>query len=211
MTANSSSWIALAHLLRPQGRKGELLAELLTDFPDRFEERKEVFLAAPGFDGEAEQARTAEVVAFWLPVGKNEGRIVLQFAGVDSITEAEALAGLEVLVPDEERAPLDDDAVYISELVGCTVYDGTVAVGVIADVQFPATADGSRRLEGVPPLLEVTSPDGNEILIPFAKAFVVGVDTKVKRVDMALPEGLLEVNQSPKPSDGVKSRAESKP
>jgi 16S rRNA processing protein RimM len=204
MTAKSSSWIGLAHLLRPQGRKGELLAELLTDFPDRFEERKEVFLAAPGFEGEAEQARPAEVVAFWLPVGKNEGRIVLQFAGVDSITQAEALAGLEVLVSNEERAPLDDDAVYISELVGCTVYDGAVAVGVIADVQFPATADGSRRLEDAAPLLEVTSPEGNEILIPFAKAFVVGVDTKVKRVDMALPEGLLEVNQSSKPSDDVK-------
>lgn len=210
MTANASSWIALAHLLRPQGRKGELLAELLTDFPDRFEERKKVFLAAPGFDGEAAQARTAEVVSSWLPVGKNEGRIVLQFAGIDSITQAEALAGLEVLVPDDERVPLDADAVYISELVGCMVYDGAVAVGVIADVQFPATADGSRRLEEAAPLLEVTSPNGNEILIPFAKVFVVAVDTKGRRVDMALPEGLLEVNQSPKSTDGIQNREGSK-
>jgi 16S rRNA processing protein RimM len=211
MTANCSSWIALAHLLRPQGRKGELLAELLTDFPDRFEERKEVFLARPGFDGEAVEARAAEVVAFWLPVGKNEGRIVLQFVGVDSITQAEELAGLEVLVPDEERVPLDDDAVYISELVGCTVYDRGTAVGVIADVQFPATADGSRRLEDAAPLLEVTSPDGNEILIPFAKAFVVEVDTKVKRVEMALPEGLVEINQSPKAGQDAKTGERSKP
>lgn len=210
MTANVSSWIALAHLLRPQGRKGELLAELFTDFPERFEERRQVFLAAPGFDGEAAQARAAEVVAFWLPVGKNEGRIVLQFAGVDSISQAEALAGLEVIVPDNERVPLDDDAVYISELVGCTVYDGAAVVGLIADVQFPTTADGSRRLEEAAPLLEVVSPDGNEILIPFAKAFTVGVDTKEKRVDMTLPEGLLEVNQSPKPSQDVKTRGESK-
>jgi 16S rRNA processing protein RimM len=210
MTANSSSWIALAHLLRPQGRKGELLAELLTDFPNRFEERKRVFLAAPGFNGNAAQTRAAEVVAFWLPLGKNEGRIVLQFAGVDSITQAEMLAGLEVLVPDEERLPLDDDAVYISELVGCTVYDGGALVGVIADVQFPATADGSRRLEEAAPLLEVTSPDGNEILIPFAKAFIVGVNTKVKRVDMALPEGLVEVNQSPRPSENAETREGSK-
>lgn len=210
MTANVSSWIALAHLLRPQGRKGELLAELFTDFPERFEERRQVFLAAPGFDGEAAQARAAEVVAFWLPVGKNEGRIVLQFAGVDSISKAEALAGLEVIVPDNERVPLDDDAVYISELVGCTVYDGAAVVGLIADVQFPTTADGSRRLEEAAPLLEVVSPDGNEILIPFAKAFTVGVDTKEKRVDMTLPEGLLEVNQSPKPSQDVKTRGESK-
>lgn len=210
MTANASSWIALAHLLRPQGRKGELLAELLTDFPERFEERKQVFLATPGFDGEAAPARAADVVAFWLPVGKNEGRIVLQFAGIDSITQAEALAGLEVLVRDEERVPLDDDAVYISELIGCTVFDRGAAVGVIADVQFPATADGSQRLEEAAPLLEVTSPDGNEILIPFAKAFVVAVDTKEKRVDMTLPEGLVEVNRSPQPDEGGKTREGSK-
>lgn len=210
MTANFSSWIALAHLLRPQGRKGELLAELLTDFPNRFEERKRVFLAAPGFNGNAAQTRAAEVVAFWLPLGKNEGRIVLQFAGVDSITQAEMLAGLEVLVPDEERLPLDDDAVYISELVGCTVYDGGALVGVITDVQFPATADGSRRLEDAVPLLEVTSPDGNEILIPFAKAFVVAMNTKDKLVNMALPEGLLEVNQSPKATRSAETREGSK-
>jgi 16S rRNA processing protein RimM len=210
MTANPSPWIALAHLLRPQGRKGELLAELFTDFPERFDERKQVLLAPSGFVGEAAEARAAEVVSFWLPVGKNEGRIVLQFAGVDSITQAEALAGLEVLVPDEERMPLDDDSVYISELVGCTVYDGSTAVGVIADVQFPATADGGRRLEDVAPLLEVTSEDGDEILIPFAKDFVIRVDTKSKRLDMALPVGLLDVNRSPKSSESAETHDEPK-
>ncbi len=197
MTANPSPWIVLAHLLRPQGRKGELLAELFTDFPERFEERRQVFLAPSGFEGEAAQARAAEVVSFWLPVGKNEGRIVLQFAGVDTISLAEGLAGLEVIVPDEERMPLDDDSVYIGELIGCTVYDGSAAVGVIRDVQFPTTADGTRRLEEAAPLLEVTSDDGDEILIPFAKAFVVHMDTKAKRVDMALPAGLVDVNRTP--------------
>jgi 16S rRNA processing protein RimM len=204
MTANPYPWIVLAHLLRPQGRKGELLAELLTDFPERFEERKQVFLAPSGFEGEAIQASSAEVVSFWLPVGKNEGRIVLQFAGIDTISQAEELAGLEVIVPDEERTSLDDDSVYIGELIGCMVYDGMTAVGEIADVQFPTTADGARRLEDAAPLLEVTSPDGNEILIPFAKAFVVRIDTIAKRLDMALPKGLVDVNRSPESVDGTK-------
>jgi len=194
--ANPSLWIVLAHLLRPQGRRGELLAELFTDFPERFNERKQVFLAPAGFSGEAAAARSAEVISFWLPVGKNQGRIVLHFAGVDSINEAEGLAGMEVIVPAEERMPLDDDSVYISELIGCTVYDASTAVGVIADVQFPATPDGTRRLEEAAPLLEVTSDDGDEILIPFAKAFVVRVNTDSKRVDMALPQGLLDVNRA---------------
>jgi len=196
MTQGTPAWIVLAHLLRPQGRKGEVLAELFTDFPERFHDQRRVFLAAPGFAGDEAEGRSAEVVDFWLPVGKNEGRVVLQFAGIDTISDAESIAGLDVLVPREERLPLDDESVYISELVGCTVYDGPTAVGVVEDVQFAMTADGGRRLDDAAPLLAVTSPDGDEILIPFAKAFLVSVDTDAKRIEMTLPEGLIEVNRS---------------
>jgi len=196
MTQSTPAWIVLAHLLRPQGRKGEVLAELFTDFPERFEDQRRVFLAAPGFDGEESGARSVDVMAFWLPVGRNEGRVVLRFAGIDTISDAESIAGLDVLVPREERLPLDDESVYISELIGCTVYDGPVRVGVVEDVQFAMTADGGRRLDDAAPLLAVTSTDGDEILIPFAKAFLVAVDTEAKRIEMTLPEGLVEVNRS---------------
>jgi 16S rRNA processing protein RimM len=204
MTDSATSWIVLAHLLRPQGRKGELLAELLTDFPERFESESRVFLALPNFAGEEAGARAAQVASFWLPVGKNEGRIVLQFEGIDSITAAEGIAGLDVIVPYEERLPLDDDSEYISDLIGCTVYDGSIAVGIIDDVQFPSTPDGGRRLAEAAPLLAVLSADGDEILIPFAKAFVVGVHVKEKRVDMTLPEGLVEVNRTSEPGSDQK-------
>jgi 16S rRNA processing protein RimM len=196
MTQTAPAWIALAHLLRPQGRKGEVLAELFTDFPERFEDQRRIFLAAPGFAGEQAEARTAEVAAFWLPVGKNEGRIVLQFAGINTISDAESIAGLDVLIPREERLPLDEESVYISELIGCTVYNGLTPVGVVEDVQFAMTADGGRRLEDAAPLLAVTSLDGDEVLIPFAKAFLVKVNTDAKRIEMTLPDGLVEVNRT---------------
>jgi 16S rRNA processing protein RimM len=196
MTESTPAWIVLARLLRPQGRKGEVLAELFTDFPERFEEQKRVFLASPGFQGKHAEARESEIIAFWLPVGKNEGRIVLQFAGTNTISEAELLAGLEVIVPHEERQALDEDSVYISELIGCTVYDGETAVGVVDDVQFATTADGGRRLDDAAPLLAVISGDGDEVLIPFAKAFLVEVDTGAKRIEMNLPEGLVDVNRT---------------
>jgi 16S rRNA processing protein RimM len=196
MTQSTPAWIVLAHLLRPQGRKGEVLAELFTDFPERFEAQTRVFLAPSGFQGKESAARLAEVVSFWLPVGKNEGRVVLQFAGVDTISDAESIAGQDVIVPREERLPLDDESIYISELIGCTVYDGTLAVGVVEDVQFATTADGARRLSEAAPLLAVTSLDGDEVLIPFAKAFLVTVDTEAKRIEMTLPEGLIEVNRT---------------
>jgi 16S rRNA processing protein RimM len=196
MTQSAPSWIVLAHLLRPQGRKGEVLAELFTDFPERFDEQKRVFLAAPGFDGGQAEARSAEVVAFWLPVGRNEGRVVLQFAGINTISDVESIAGKDVIVPREERLPLDEESVYISELIGCTVYDGTMPVGVVEDVQFAMSADGGRRLDDAAPLLTVRSPERDEILIPFAKAFLVAVNTEAQRIDMNLPKGLVEVNRS---------------
>ena len=196
MSESSPLWIVLAHLLRPQGRKGEVLAELLTDFPERFEERKRVFLGPEDFAGEAEAARAAEIVSYWLPVGKNEGRIVLQFAGIETISGAESVAGLDVMVPREERTPLEDGAAYISELIGCTLYDGSTAVGVVENVQFATSSDGARRLAEAAPLLSVTSADGDEVLVPFAKAFLVGVNVAAKRIDMVLPQGLVEVNRS---------------
>ena len=191
----SHTWVVLALLLRPQGRKGEILADLLTDFPERFNDRARVYLAKPGFEGKSSEAHETQVVAHWLPTGKNQGRIVLQFADINSISEAELWAGREVIIPLEERLPLDNEENYISDLIGCTVYDGPGAVGLIEDVHFPTTPDGSRRLEDAAPLLAVSSQEGNEILIPFVKAFLVRLNVQAKRVDMKLPAGLLEVNR----------------
>ena len=202
MTQSVPSWIVLAHLLRPQGRKGEVLAELLTDFPERFEDKGRVFLAKPGFEGDESEARTAEVEAFWLPVGRNQGRVVLKFAGIETISDAETIAGQDVIVPREERLPLDDESVYISELVGCDVYDGPRRIGVIEDIQFAMTADGARRIDDVAPLLAVISAEGDEVLIPFAKAFLISVDTEEKRIEMKLPEGLVDINRSTGSSTG---------
>jgi 16S rRNA processing protein RimM len=69
-------------------------------------------------------------------------------------------------------------------------------VGVVEDVQFAMTADGGRRLDDAAPLLAVRSLEGDEILVPFAKAFLVAVNTEAKRIDMTLPEGLIEVNRA---------------
>ncbi|HEX7159493.1 MAG TPA: ribosome maturation factor RimM [Edaphobacter sp.] len=206
MLNDAPSWVVLAHLVRPQGRKGELLAELLTDFPERFAEHPRVFLARPEFNGAPADARSAEVTSSWLPAGRNKGRIVLHFAGIDSISAAESFAGLDVIVPREERLPLDNDSAYISDMIGCSVFDGHVQVGIVEDVQFPTTSDGSTRLEDAPPLLEVRSVDGSEVLVPFAKAFITKIDIPAKRIEMHLPSGLLEINETAGGTDSSGSR-----
>ncbi|MGA1984348.1 MAG: ribosome maturation factor RimM [Acidobacteriaceae bacterium] len=202
-----AQWIVLAHILRPQGRKGEVLADLFTDFPERFDQHPQVWLAPSGFADRASSGepsdesnpgasvQPAQVAAHWLPVGRNAGRIVFHFAGIDSIEKAQQLAAKDVLVPLAERMPLPTGAAYISDLIGCTVYDRGQPLGVVEGVQFPTSPDGLRRLEEAAPLLEVKSPEGDEVLIPFAEALLLDVDLAAKSIRMTLPEGLAQINR----------------
>ncbi len=191
---NATAWTVLAHLLRPQGRKGEILAELLTDFPALFGERDQLYLAAAGFDGPPADARAVQVIGHWLPVGRNQGRVVLHLAGIDSIEQAETLSHLEVIVPDEARVELAEDEEYIDDLVECQVFDGATLVGTVTGVEFPTTADGTRRLAEAAPRLTVTAPNGDEVLIPYVQSFLITLSVDQKRIDMQLPAGLLELN-----------------
>jgi 16S rRNA processing protein RimM len=190
---SSSNWVVLARLLRPQGRKGELLADLFTDFPEQLVGRTELFLTSSGGTAAPSTARPVEVTSSWLPVGKNRGRVVLQLAGIDSISAAESLAGFELVVSDDNRMPLDDESVYVSELVGCTLFDENVAIGEITDVQFPTSADGARLSDAAAMLIVQSS--GGEVLVPFVKPFVKNLDLPARRLVMSLPAGLVEVNQ----------------
>jgi 16S rRNA processing protein RimM len=188
------TWTVLAHLLRPQGRKGEVLAELLTDFPARFAERDQLYLAPAGFSGTSSDARPIQVIGHWLPVGRNQGRVVLHLAGIDSIEQAEALAHLEIIVPDEGRVQLAEDEEYIDDLIDCQVFDGATLVGTVTAVDFPTTPDGARRLAEAAPLLTVTTPNDDEVLIPYVQSFLISLSTADKRIEMQLPAGLLDLN-----------------
>lgn len=109
---------------------------------------------------------------------------VLKFAGIDSISGAEVLIGCELQLPASERAELEPGAFYVSDLVGCALFDRGREVGVVSDVRFGA---------GEAPLLVIGSGK-NEHEIPYAQAFLKRIDLEHKRIEMNLPEGLLEVN-----------------
>jgi 16S rRNA processing protein RimM len=110
--------------------------------------------------------------------------VVLKCAGVDSISDAELLVGSELQVPLGERAQLEPGAAYVSELIGCVVFDHRREVGTITDVRFGA---------GEAPLLVVGSGK-SELEIPYAQEFLTSADLERKRIEMNLPEGLLDVN-----------------
>jgi len=180
-------WVWLARIRKAQGRKGEVLAEILTDFPEKFSERKQVWLlpAEGRADGRApSEARESEIRSHFL----HKGGVVLHFAGVESIPEADALRGMVVAIPRAERAPLADDEVYAGDLIGCRLVDVASSqervIGVIEDVD---------REAGPVALLVVRGAGGEEILIPFAKAYLRRIVLDSMRVEMALPEGLVEM------------------
>ena len=229
-------WVWLARIRRPQGRKGEVFADILTDFPEKFTERRQLWLLkeqvaaasaqtkgsgqnpqisqppasvrlkGTGFSPYVSQPKPAGALApegnrpanspdsgtprevtlanHWL----HKGGIILHFSGVDSISAAEQLAGLIVAIPRAERATLADDETYIGDLIGCTLID------VASANQMPiGEIEGVDRTAGPVPLLIVRGSHG-EILIPFAKKYLHKIDLEARRLEMALPEGLVDLN-----------------
>ena len=171
--ADSGTFVTIAKVTKTQGRKGEVAALLLTDFPERFAIRKRLFALDP-----SDRRSELELEEHWF----HKGGVVLKFSGIDSISQAETLVGCEIQIPSQERAELTEDSVYVSDLVGCTVSDRGREIGRIENVQFGT---------GEAPLLVVKG--AKEILIPFAAEYVERIDLDGKQVRMKLPEGLLDL------------------
>jgi 16S rRNA processing protein RimM len=165
-------------VVKTQGRRGEVAGEILSDVPDRFAVGMRL-LALPREPDR--QRRELEVEEIW----PHKGLVVLKFAGVDSISDAEALVGCELQVPLSQRSELRAGWNYVSDLVGCSVFDHDREIGRIEDVQFGA---------GEAPLLIVRDAAAKLVEIPFAEAYLDRLDVERKQVRMKLPEGLLEVN-----------------
>ena|SRR2546423_4436927 len=167
--------VAVARAVKTRGLRGELVADLLTDFPERFEGLKRLVAISP--DGRLTRLALED---HWF----QGGRIVLKFVGYDSIEEASALVGCEFAVPESERVVLPEDEYYDWELAGCRVE--TVEgehLGRVREVM---------RTGGVELLVVEGDAGGREHLIPLAEAICVHVDVEHKLIRVDAPEGLLE-------------------
>lgn len=176
----AEQFITVARVTKTQGRRGEVAADLFTDFPERFEQRRHLW--ALQSDG---RRRELDLEEFW----PHKGRMVFKFSGIESIDDAETLVGSEIQIPREQRAELEEGTVFVSDLVGCAVTahsggESPRALGRVDDVIFGA---------GEAPLLQVR--DGKkEYLIPFVERFVEKMDLAARQIAMAVPEGLLDLD-----------------
>ncbi len=184
MSAALFAGVTLARVLRPRGIRGEVAAEIFTDFPERLTHLREVYL----WDGK-NPPRRAAVRACWL----HKGQAIFHFEGTDSRNDAERLRGLEVQVPLAERLALPARQYYVTDLIGCEVWEHAAAagaaprLGLIRNVQFTG-----EKTPGTP-LLVVDTLQG-ELLIPLAEEICTRIDLVARRIEVVLPGGLREVN-----------------
>jgi 16S rRNA processing protein RimM len=201
LSPETPRWVILARILRARGNKGEVAAETLTDFPERLTRLREVFVGHA--DGKNEPRRLS-LQSCWLSQN-HRGQAVFHFEGVNSISEAETFRGFEVLLPFEQRVTLPAGQYFVSDLIGCSVFESpdlspTVSsspcslaeapslLGTVRDVQFPG-----EEISGTP-LLEVETSHG-EVLIPLAADICSKIDPAARRIDVILPEGLRDLNR----------------
>ena len=174
MDANSSELVIIARAVRPRGLKGEIVAELLTDFPERFEDVEELVLVSPR--GERTTKRLED---YWF----QNDRVVLKLADYNNVDAAKDLVGFEFAVPESERVPLPADHYYDWELEGCTVKVGAESIGTVKSVLKTGGTE----------ILVVADENDKERLIPFADSIVVEVDAEQKTIVVDPPEGLLDL------------------
>jgi 16S rRNA processing protein RimM len=191
-------WLQIARVLKPRGNKGEVAVELLSDFSARFSALSHVYLAKePG------RPYRVAVERFWMDQN-HPGQGVFHFEGSHTISDAEKFRGWHVFLPIEERITLPAGQYFVTDLIGCTVFeiatgesklaspacDAEIAprvIGTVRDVFFPGESVAGT------PLLQVLTPSG-ELLIPLAEDICKRIDVGSRRIDVILPEGLQGVN-----------------
>jgi 16S rRNA processing protein RimM len=174
--------ITVARILRPHGIRGEVAAEILTDFPERLPR-----LSSAQLWDERSEPRSVGIRGCWLSHSRG-GQAIFHFEGSDSMSDAQKLVGLQVQIPLAQRLQLPSGSYYISDLVGCEVREkGGAAIGQVRNVE------STGEIVCGTPNLVVDSAKG-ELLIPLAKEICVRVDIDARSIDVILPEGLRELN-----------------
>jgi len=172
---NEDDLIIVARAVRTRGLKGELVADVLTDFPERFEHVSDLTGVAPNG-----QRKRVELESYWF----QNDRMVLKFAGYDSTEAAKTLVGYAFGLPETERVELAKDEFYDWELEGCLVENKLgLAIGRVREVM---------RTGGVE-LLVVENEERHEIFVPMVASIIIEIDVSLKKILIDPPEGLLDL------------------
>ena len=165
--------LLVGRVARAHGNKGQVIVNPETDFADERFRVGQTLLVGP-----SAQPRRIVEVRF------QQGRPIVALHGIETMNEAEALAGAELKMPVEALGPLPAGTYYHHDLIGCEVRDryGS-AIGRVSAVE--GTIDRSRL---------VVAGSRGEVLIPLVAEICVSVDPARQQIVVDPPEGLLELN-----------------
>jgi 16S rRNA processing protein RimM len=174
-----SDLLLIGRVARAHGNRGQVIVNPETDFPHERFAAGNVLVVEHG--GRQVERRIASVRF-------QQGRPIVALEGVETMNDAEALAGAELKMPASALGPLPAGTHYRHDLVGCEVQDtaGRV-IGRVTDVQGPLDRS-----------LLVVGEGRDEVMIPMVQGIVVGIDSAARQVIVELPEGLVRLNSSPR-------------
>jgi 16S rRNA processing protein RimM len=166
--------LLVGRVARAHGNKGQVIVNPETDFPgERFAEGNVLVVEHAGTIVE----RRIASVRF------QQGRPIVALDGVETMNDAEALAGAELKMPADALGPLPGNTYYRHDLVGCAVKDAAGhAIGRVTGVEGPLERS-----------LLVVARDRGELLIPMVEGILVSVDPAAKSIVVDPPDGLLEL------------------
>jgi 16S rRNA processing protein RimM len=196
-TKSEDRWVLVARIVRARGNKGEVAAELFTDFAARLASLPAVYLSK-----DKSEPRETRLKKFWID-RNHPGQGIFHFESYDTINDAQKLRGMDVVLPIEQRVTLPTGQYFVSDLIGCTVFEvpangrklaspvrsieeAPQVLGTVRDVYFPGEGLGGT------PLLQVHTSRG-ELLVPLAEDICTRIDVVRRRIEVQLPEGLREL------------------
>jgi 16S rRNA processing protein RimM len=185
-----SEWLEIGKIVAPQGLDGEVRVYPNSDFPERFVQPGQRWLLRAGETA----PQPIELLGGRYIEGK--GLYVVEIAGVEDRSQAETLRGCLLMVPESDRPPLGEDEYHVLDLLGLEVFmqESGERVGTVVDV----ISAGNDLLQ-----VQLDQDYGDKgdkgdkvkkVLIPFVKAIAPVVDLEAKRIEIAPPPGLLELN-----------------
>jgi 16S rRNA processing protein RimM len=173
---SSESLIVIARALRTRGLKGEIVAEVLTDFPERFENVRKLTAISP--QGEHQ---VVELESYWF----QNDRVILKLVGIDTIESAKQFVNYNFGIPEQERVSLPESHYYDWELEGCTVCTtAQEKLGKVTRVM---------RTGGVELLVVANEETGRDYLLPMAQSIICDISTEKRTIVVDPPEGLLDL------------------
>ncbi|HHW22157.1 MAG TPA: 16S rRNA processing protein RimM [Clostridiaceae bacterium] len=167
-----NEYLAVGKVVNTHGVRGELKVMPMTSDLSRFEY---LFFVTVNHGGDYREYRVQNC-----RIHKNF--VLVKLKGIENMNEAEKLKGLELLVHRKHAKPLEEDEFYICDIIGMEVYEGDTFLGILTDVLETGSND----------VYIITDKDKNEILLPALKSVVEKVDLEGRRMQVKIPEGLLD-------------------